>query len=169
MSSYTLPNRKSPYRTVTEEREANWQFTEEKLKVHLQVLPSLLKKLERIPDPRNPKKVKHQIDVLMLYGILMFLFRIPSRRKANRALTAPQLIENLRVLCPELEGMPHQDTLSRFLESIDVSRIENTYLDLLNQLMRKKKFRNLLAQNRYLIAIDSDRWHSEIYNGYLSR
>jgi len=100
MSNYTLPNRKSPYRTVAEEREANWQLTEGKLRVHLQIFPNLLEKLGRIPDLRNPKKVKHQINVLMLYGILIFVFQLPSRREANRALTTPQLIENLRVLCP---------------------------------------------------------------------
>lgn len=154
MSNYTLSNRKSPYRTVAEEKEANWQLTEEKLKVHLQILPSLLEKLKRIPDPRDPKKVGHRINVLMLYGILMFVFQLSSRRKANRSLTTPQLIENLKALCPELDDMPHQDTLSRFLECIDVSRIEDAYLDLLNELIRKKKFRNLLAQNRYLVAID---------------
>jgi len=50
--------------------------------------------------------------------------------------------------------MSHQDTLFRFLECIDVSRIEDAYLDLLNELIRKKKFRYLLAQNCYLVAID---------------
>jgi len=50
--------------------------------------------------------------------------------------------------------MPHQDTLSRFLRAIEVERIEEIYLDLLNELIRKKKFRNLLAGGRYLIAID---------------
>ncbi len=50
--------------------------------------------------------------------------------------------------------MPHQDTLHRFLESINVTQIEDAYIDLLRQLMRKKKFRHLLHQGRFLIAID---------------
>ena len=152
--SNTLPNRKSAYRSAQEEKEANWQLAEAKLKVHLQNLPKLLEKLKKIPDPRNLKSVKHQSDVLMLYGILMFVLQVTSRREANRVLTAPRLIENLKVLCPELEAMPHQDTLSRFLRAIEVERIEEIYLDLLNELIRKKKFRNLLAGGRYLIAID---------------
>src|SRR5690554_7879513 len=111
MSNYTLSNRKSPYRTVAEEKEANWQLTEEKLKVHLQILPSLLEKLKRIPDPRDPKKVGHRINVLMLYGILMFVFQLSSRRKANRSLTTPQLIENLKALCPELDDIDRKSVV----------------------------------------------------------
>jgi len=156
---FTLPNRKSSFHTVAEEKEAAERLTEEKLKACLQILPGLLKQLERIPDPRDPKKVKHQITVLMLYGILMFVFQIASRRQANRALTTPQLLENLKALYPELNDMPHQDTLHRFLESINVTQIEDAYIDLLRQLMRKKKFRHLLHQGRFLIAIDGTQKH----------
>lgn len=169
MSNFTLPNRKSAYRSVEEEKVANWQLMEAKLGVHLQSLPKLLRKLEKISDPRNPKSTEHKIEVLMLYGILMFVFQIGSRREANRVLTAPQLIENLKVLYPGLEAMPHQDTLSRFLEAIEVQRLEEIYLDLLNELIRKKKFRNLLSQGRYLVAIDGtqkytmDTCHDERY------
>lgn len=154
MSNPTLPNRKSAYQNVEEEREAYWQLGEAKLKVLLQNLPSLLRKLDRIPDPRRLNSVKHKITVLMLYGILMFVFQLSSKRRANRVLTAPQLIENLKVLYPELTTMPHQETLSRFLAVIEVHRIEEIYLDLLNELIRKKKFRHMLSQGRYLIAID---------------
>lgn len=97
---FTLPNRKSSFHTVAEEKEAAERLTEEKLKACLQILPGLLKQLERIPDPRDPKKVKHQITVLMLYGILMFVFQIASRRQANRALTTPNYWRTLKLFIP---------------------------------------------------------------------
>ena len=54
--TFTLPNRKNDLKTVEEEKTAIQLITEEKLKVYLHLLPGLLKKLARIPDPRNPKK-----------------------------------------------------------------------------------------------------------------
>ena len=153
-TTFTLPNRKSNWKTVSEEKEAIQHATEEKLKVYGKLLPGLLKKLAQIPDPRNPKKIKHQMTVMMVYGILMFVFQITSRRKANREITTPQLLANLQTVFPELPDMPHQDTLCRLLEKMDVNQIETHYIDLLKRLIRKKKFQNLLHQKRYLVAVD---------------
>lgn len=151
---FTLPNRKSSFSTVEEEKAYIQSVTEDKLKAYANILPGLLKKLSQIPDPRNPNKITHQITVMMLYGILMFAFQMTSRRKTNRNMTSPQLLKNLKALFPELADMPHQDTLCRLLENMDVSKIETAYIQILKKLIRKKKFQNLLHQKRYLVAID---------------
>jgi len=150
----TLPNRKSDLKTVDEEKTAIQLVTEEKLKVYGQLLPGLMKKLARVPDPRNPKKTKHQMTVMMLYGILMFVFQMTSRRETNQEMTTPQLLENLQAVFPELMDMPHQDTLCRLLKKMDVDEIETLYIDMLRRLIRKKKFQNLLHNKRYLVAVD---------------
>ena len=150
----TIPNRKSGFKTVDAEKAAYQQDAEEILKVYGRLLPGLLNKLARIPDPRNPKKTKHCITVMMCYGIFMFVFHIASRRKANQSMTTPQLLENLQAIFPDLVEMPHQDTLCRLLEKMDVTQIEAAYLDLLKKLIRKKTFQNLLHQKRYLVAVD---------------
>jgi hypothetical protein len=150
----TLPNRKSAYKTVNEETEAILQTTRDALEVYIKMLPGLLEKLSRIPDPRQPKKIKHQMTVLMIYGILIFVFQVPSRRNANQEVTAPQFLENLRAIFPELTEMPHQDTLYRLLVEIDVEQLEKIYIDMLRGLIRKKKFKNLLQNDRYLVAVD---------------
>ena len=147
-------NRKADYKTIDEEKEAILHTTAAMLNVYRQLLPGLLKKLSRIADPRAPKKIKHQMDMLMFYGILMFVFQIPSRRQTNRDMTAPQLLENLRAVFPELKEMPHQDTLYRLLVEIDVSQLETIYIDMLRSMIRKKRFKNLLHKDRYLVAID---------------
>lgn len=153
-SSTTLPNRKSDLKTVNDEQEAIGRTTEEQLKVYKRLLPGLLKRINRIPDPRHPKKVKHQMDVLMLYGIFMFVFHLPSRREANRELTTPQLMTNLQAVFPELTDLPHQDTLCRLLEALDVDQIETVYTRLLKQLIQKKTFQDLLLDKRYVVAVD---------------
>lgn len=150
----TLPNRKSELKTVAEEKEAIQLITEEKLKVYGQLLPGLLKELSRLPDPRVLKKTKHQITVMMLCGILMFVFQNSSRRKTNQQMTTPQLLENLKAVFPELTDMPHQDTLCRLLEKMDSEQIETVYLEMLRSLIRKKAFKNLLHKSRYLVAVD---------------
>ncbi len=153
-SAYTLPNRKSALKTIAEEKDAIQQTAEETLSVYRQLLPGLLEKLSRIPDPRNPQKIKHKMTMILLYGILMFVHQVPSRRKANQELTTPQLLENLKAVFPEIKDMPHQSTLCRLLEKMDVDSIEAAYTELLKQNIRKKRFKNLLHKNRYLVAVD---------------
>ncbi len=118
-STATLPNRKSELKTAEEEKEAIQQTMEATLNIYRQLLPGLLNKLARIPGPRNPRKTKHQMTVLMLYGILIFVFQIASRRRANQEITAPQLLANLKAVFSGLTDMPHQDTLCRLLEKMD--------------------------------------------------
>jgi hypothetical protein len=116
-----------------------------------QQLPTLLKRLEKIPDPRNPKKTKYKITLLMIYGILVFVFHYSSRRAANQEITRPVFENNLRILFPQLETLPHADTLFRLLCDIDVSLIEQAHVELVNRLIRGKKFKRYLINNCYPI------------------
>jgi hypothetical protein len=91
---------------------------------------------------------------LLLYGLLMFVFQFTSRREVNREMTRPQFEANLRLLFPELEQLPHADTLFRLLRDIEVENIEQAHIDLIRKLIRQKKFRRYLINNCYPIAID---------------
>lgn len=114
----------------------------------------LLKRLSHIPDPRHPQKIKHKLNVLMIYGILVFVLQYTSRRQANGGITHPMIEKNLRLLFPELGRILHADTLFRLLSRIDVGEIEQAQIELVNQLIRKKKFRPFRVNNCYPIAID---------------
>ncbi|MBK7237927.1 MAG: transposase family protein [Sterolibacteriaceae bacterium] len=115
---------------------------------------TLLKRLRQIQDTRNPKKLKHALVSLMLYGILVFVLHYSSRREANTDITRPMFEHNLRLLFPELDSLPHADTLFRLLSKIDVGQIEHAHIDLVERLIRKKKFANYRINNCYPIAID---------------
>jgi len=117
-------------------------------------LPLMLRKLKAIPDHRNPKKIKHKLTVLMLYGLLMFIFQYTSRRQVNREISCPQFRENLMQFFPELETLPHADTLFRVLKKTDVSQLEKIHVSLVNKFIRQKKFSRFLVNNCYPIAID---------------
>ena len=156
VASTTILNGKSEWTTVEEEKQARQEAVEEQLRVFRHVLPTLLKQFGKIRDPRNPKTSKHKLTVLMLYGVVAFVFQMTSRREANREMTMPQFQENLRLLFPELDTTPHQDTLNRLLGKIPVDRIQDTLLDLIGGFIRNKKFCRYLVSNRYAIVMDGN-------------
>jgi len=150
----TIANGTSEWKTAEEEKQGRQEAVEEHLKIYRSVLPVLLSRLARIRDPRNPKTIKHKSSVLMLYGILAFVFQMASRREANRQMTRPVFQENLRLMFPELETLPHQDTLNRLLSRIEVDPIEETLLELIERFLRQKKFYRYLISNCHPVAID---------------
>jgi len=148
--SNVLSREKSP----EEERANREEAVAAQVSVYRAMLPQLLKRFEKIPDPRTPKKIKHKLTVLIIYGILTFTFQMASRREATRTMSKPVFYENLRLLFPELESMPHSDTLHRLLERIDVEEIESAHIELIKHFIRSKKFLKFLIANSYPIAID---------------
>ena len=147
-------NSKAHFQSTAEESAARTEAVSGLIVIMRQMLPILLGRLGKIPDPRNPKKLKHQLTVLMIYGILVFVFQYGSRRAANGEITRPMFEHNLRVLFPQLKSLPHSDTLFRLLCRIDVGAIEQAHIALVNQLIRNKKFTRYLINNCYPIGID---------------
>ena len=99
-------NRKSAYNTIDEERAARADMTGAQIKAWRALLPTLIKKFSRIPDPRRVSSVKHKLVVLMVFGLLAFIFRLSSRRETNRELTGAAINSNLQKIFPELGSIP---------------------------------------------------------------
>jgi DDE_Tnp_1-associated len=146
----SVSNRLCPYSTEAEEQAAREEAVAGQLGVFRTLLPKLLKELSKIPDPRQPKKVKHKLTVVLL----SFVFQMASRREANRELSRPAFLAPLQALFPELESLPHADTLHRLLQEIDVQFWEDRHVELLRRWIRNKKFRRYLISQCYPIAID---------------
>ena len=98
----SMPNRLDMSGSLEKQMEENQDTAEKAAAVYRQMLPSLLKSLSHIKDPRAPHKIKHKITVLLLYGIIMFVFQIGSRRETNREMNDIGF-ENLKAIFPELE------------------------------------------------------------------
>jgi hypothetical protein len=109
----SVSNRLCPYPTEADEQAAREEAVAGQVGVFRQLLPKLLKDLDPIPDPRQPKKVKHKLTVVRLYGLLSFGLQMTSRREANREWSRPAFGATLPELFPELETLPHADTLHR--------------------------------------------------------
>jgi len=149
-----LDNTVCPWKTPEQEQSCRQQISKDKLNILRSQLPIILSSLKKIPDHRNPKKIKHKITVLMLYGLLMFVFRFSSRREVNREMSRPLFEKNLNEFFPELATLPHADTLFRVLKKVDIEQLERIQINVLNNLIRKKKFKRYLINNCYPVAID---------------
>ena len=68
-SPASLPNRGSAFATVDEEQEAREDAVSKQIRLLRKDLPALLGQLEQIPDPRDPRKRRHKLTVLLLYGL----------------------------------------------------------------------------------------------------
>lgn len=149
-----IPNRVSAHESPEEERAERERTTAEYIDAIRPQLPALLKTLGEIEDPRDPKKVEHQLAMVLFHGFLCFILQMSSRREANQELTGPVLMEHLREYFPELDKLPHQDTVNRILSSIDVEKIQDAHMKMIRRLIRNKKFERFLINGRYPIAVD---------------
>ena len=117
-------------------------------------LSILLGHFKHIKDPRDPRKVKHSLICLMVFGILHFVYQMSSRRDANRKMTGAEFSDKLKTLFPDFDSVPHADTLARLLSRIDSSEIENAHINLINKLLKNKVFKNRILGGYLTIAID---------------
>jgi hypothetical protein len=147
-------NIKFPANTVEEERVFREEAVAAQTIAWKVLLPILLKQFSKIPDARRLKSIKHKITVLMFMGLLMFIFKMQSRRNVNNEMSRPQLIESLRKIFPELDSIPHADTIARFLENIDPRHIESAHIKMIKDLLKNKKFKKLLILGKLPISID---------------
>jgi hypothetical protein len=152
-------NAKCEYKTETEEKQARQETAKDYLKVWQRNLPFLLIRLAEVTDYRNPKKIKHKVAVILLFGIFWFVLQKSSRRQANEELTNPIFLDNMRIFFPDLESLPHHDTVNRFLSMIAINELEIILAGLIRDFIRSKKFQNYLIQKHVPIAIDGTQKH----------
>ena len=63
-AGFSVSNGKSQYESVEEETQARLEAVTEEAKVLKANLPVLLKRLSKIPDPRNPRKIRLDLYAL---------------------------------------------------------------------------------------------------------
>ena len=147
-------NAKSQIKSVAEEQAEDERVAIEYLKTMQRLMPGLLQRLAEVEDFRQPKKIKHKVAVILLFAIFWFVFQKSSRREANKEMTTAIFLENMRIFFPELDSLPHHDTVNRFLSGVDINELDKVLCDLINYFIRSKKFVNYLIDNCYPVAID---------------
>ena len=160
IKSPTPDNSKCPYKTEAEEIEARKETARDYLKVMQKTLPNILERLSKVKDYRDAKKVKHKVAVILLFGIFWFILHKTSRRQANEELTNTTFMENMKMFFPDIESLPHHDTVSRFLSNIDINELEDILAGLIRSLLRRKVFQKYLINKCVTIAIDGTQKHT---------
>jgi hypothetical protein len=117
------------------------------------LLPGALVKLSALKDPRKTNMCDHTMPALIAYGLIMFIAHMPSRRAANREIGGNNAHEMIKQAIPELDTMPHADTLARLLERVDADGLEACYEKAVMDFVKSRTFLGL-NQGRCLIAVD---------------
>ena len=147
-------NRKCVHDTIEEAQAERADIVLEQIRAWRSVLPKLLRQLSHIPDPRCASSIKHKLAVIMAFGLFAFVFRLTSRREMNRELTQPVIQAHLQKLFPEIDSIPHADTLARLLNRINPLAIESLQVSLVKELLERKKFKKLLLNGCLPITVD---------------
>jgi len=147
-------NKKRTEQTIEEERQTRADIVAEQIKVWRNLLPKLLAQFSKIPDYRQAASIEHKVTTLLIFGLFAFVLKLESRREMNNKLTAPCIQAHLKKIFPDLETIPHADTLARFLEKTNPLEIEKAHVELIKDLIRNKKFKKLLINNCLPISID---------------
>ena len=151
----TPSNLKAPMgETPREEADGRFELSVEHAEMIRVNLPVLLGHIKHIRDPRDPRKIKHSLTCLMLFGILHFVYQMSSRREANRKMTGAEFADKLKTFFPEFDSVPHADTLARLLKRIDPAEIEGAHIALINKLLKNKVFKKRILDGYLTIAID---------------
>jgi len=151
----TPSNVKAPMgETPQEEADGRFELSAEHAEMIRVNLPVLLGHIKHIGDPRDPRKIKHSLTCLMLFGILHFVYQMTSRREANRKMTGAEFTDKLKTFFPEFDSVPHADTLARLLKRIDPAEIEGAHIALVNKLLKNKVFKSRILDGYLTIAID---------------
>lgn len=72
----SLCNRTSEHATLEEEAEEREEMASRFINALRPQLPGLIASLDKIKDFRNPKKIKHQLTLVVIYGLLCFVLQI---------------------------------------------------------------------------------------------
>lgn len=145
---------------MEEEKDLAQETAGEFVRTMTRLLPGLLKRLAGVRDFRQPGKVRHKVDVILFFAIFTFVLQKSSRRQANEELTTPIFLENFKVFFPDLESLPHHDTVNRFLSKVELKDLETLQAECIRDFIKGKKFRKYLTGNAYTIAIDGTQKHS---------
>ena len=108
-----------------------------------------------VGDPRNPHLIKYPLAQLLCTGVLLFVFRLGSRREANYRLRSNGPSAAKFAAWFGVNDVPHGDTLDYAFRQVTVAEVQEAECRLVEGLIRKKVlYRYRLLGVCYLVAID---------------
>jgi len=126
------------------------------------LMPGMLASISRVDDYRSQRRITHTLPVIILYGLLIFLCHIKSRRGANREIGGSELAALMKEIIPDFVSIPHADTLERLMERISADDLESRYEEIITEFIKSDEFRKL-NPGLLKVAIDGTQKFSRDY------
>lgn len=108
-----------------------------------------------VADPRHPNLIKYPLAQLLCAGVLLFVFRLGSRREANNKLRGNGPSAAKFAAWFGVQNAPHGDTLNYAFQRVVVDEAQGVVCQLVETLIRKKVlYRHRLLGVYYRVVID---------------
>ena len=107
-----------------------------------------------ITDPRNLNLITYKLTGLLCTGVLMYVFRLGSRREVNYKLRGNAASQAKFGAWFDVDTIPHGDTLNYCFKKVDPDEIQGSVSDMVDTLIRKKVLDRWRLFGHFLIAID---------------
>jgi hypothetical protein len=109
---------------------------------------------DEVRDARNPNWITYPLEGLLCAGVLMFLFRLGSRRQINYQMRDNGPSQSKFEAWFDVENMPHGDTLNYGFKKLDGNEVQEVICRMVERLIRKKVLYRWRLFDNFLIAVD---------------
>ncbi len=105
-------------------------------------------------DPRNQHLITYSLVELLCTGVLMYMFRLGSRRQISHILRGNSRSEAKSKAWFDTEEIPHGDTLNYAFKRLEIEEMQAAVCGMVETLIRKKVLYRWRLFGHYMIAID---------------
>lgn len=119
--------------------------------------PQLLQRLAQLPDSRFPPFVVYGREFLIWWGLLMFCFKLGSRRQLDSEMRDMEtyILDNVnRLAGTRQDALPVHKTLAHFLGHVRSSSFADLRTWCIRRLIRMKALDDYRLQGRVVIGLD---------------
>jgi hypothetical protein len=108
-----------------------------------------------VRDGRHPDLIKYPLVQLLCTGVLMFVFRLGSRRQVKYQLCENGPSQAKMKTWFDVEAVPHGDTLNYGFQRLQPDEVQEVVCRLVEGLIRKKVLYRWRLFDNFMIAVDS--------------
>ena len=134
------------------------------LKKQKRLLQSLLQVVEHffggfphlfrsVHDPRNPRLIKYGLPQILTAAVLLFSFRLGSRRKVQTWLRDNEASLSKFEALFGLADCPHGDTMNSVFKRLSVAEVQEVQTRLVETLIRQKVLYHYRLLDQYFLIV----------------